>query len=311
MGSAFTIISVSVGSSARDHHTDFTLGGHTFHISRIGTNGDLKRFLALLHEYDGRADALSIGGTDFYLLVGGRRYYFKTTKLIKSMVRHSRLADGNGIKHIMGARAVALLPSLGLAPGGPKVLLTSAVDMYGMAKAFVEKGYNTDFADLLVGLQLPVLLKRLGSLRATAALILPFLTRLPLQWFYPLGDEQCEIKKNIPAVFNKADIIAGDFHQIRKNLPCNLRNKTIITNTTTPADLELLRSRGLNALITTTPRINGRSFGTNVMEAVCRCLLDKDDRRICGRDFLSVVYSLKLAPELTILNEGPVTDGEH
>jgi hypothetical protein len=311
MGSAFEIISVSLGSSARDHHANFRLAGRSFRISRIGTNGDLKRFLALLREYDGRVDALSIGGTDFYLLVGRRRYYFQTTKLIKSMVERSRLADGNGIKHIMGARAVALLRSLGLAPGGATVLLTSAVDMYGMARAFVENGYDTSFADLLVGLHLPVLLKRLGSLRGTAALILPFLTRLPLQWFYPLGDEQLEIKENIPEAFKKADIIAGDFHQIRRNLPSDLKNKIIITNTTTSSDLELLRGRGLNALITTTPRINGRSFGTNVMEAVCRCLIEKDDRRISGRDFMTIIDTLALAPELTILNKGTVTHGRH
>ncbi len=46
-----------------------------------------------------------------------------------------------------------------------------------------------------------------------------------------------------------------------------MRGKWIITNTTTAADVELARSRGVELLVTSTPRLEGRSFGTNVIEA--------------------------------------------
>jgi hypothetical protein len=51
-------------------------------------------------------------------------------------------------------------------------------------------------------------------------------------------------------------------------MPPELPGKTIITNTVTTADVELLREIGVRTLITTTPEIEGRSFGTNVMEAM-------------------------------------------
>lgn len=50
-------------------------------------------------------------------------------------------------------------------------------------------------------------------------------------------------------------------------MPNRLDGKTILTNTVTAKDRVMLREAGVRTLITTTPRVNGRSFGTNVMEA--------------------------------------------
>ena len=54
---------------------------------------------------------------------------------------------------------------------------------------------------------------------------------------------------------------------IRRFMPPRLEGKIIITNTVTAADREDLRKAGVRTLITTTPLIQGRSFGTNVLEA--------------------------------------------
>jgi hypothetical protein len=43
--------------------------------------------------------------------------------------------------------------------------------------------------------------------------------------------------------------------------------KIIATNTTTAADVELFREAGIKYLVTSTPVLEGRSFGTNMMEA--------------------------------------------
>ena len=40
-----------------------------------------------------------------------------------------------------------------------------------------------------------------------------------------------------------------------------------LTNTTTADNVDLLRKRGASKLITTTPRFEGRSVATNVLEA--------------------------------------------
>jgi len=48
-----------------------------------------------------------------------------------------------------------------------------------------------------------------------------------------------------------------------------------LTNTTTSENVEELKKRGVSLLITTTPVIEGRSFGTNVLEGVFTALLGK------------------------------------
>jgi len=55
-------------------------------------------------------------------------------------------------------------------------------------------------------------------------------------------------------------------------MPKELPGKTIITNTVTSSDVEFLRNSKAKTLITTTPEMEGRSFGTNVMEALLVCM---------------------------------------
>lgn len=61
------IISISVGSSARDHTTRHTFLGQECEISRRGTNGDFQKAIELYKELDGKVDAFGAGGVEFFL----------------------------------------------------------------------------------------------------------------------------------------------------------------------------------------------------------------------------------------------------
>ena len=50
-------------------------------------------------------------------------------------------------------------------------------------------------------------------------------------------------------------------------MPDDMRGKVVVTNTTTPEDVAMFRECGVKYLVTTTPVLEGRSFGTNMMEA--------------------------------------------
>ena len=73
----------------------------------------------------------------------------------------------------------------------------------------------------------------------------------------------------------QADLIASDFLFMRKHMPQDLQGKTVITNTTTAENIQALKDRGVKMVITTTPRYEDRSFGTNMMEAVFNSLCRK------------------------------------
>ena len=301
------ILSVSFGSPTRDHSTVIEFLGEECHITRQGTNGDFDKAVELYKQYDGKVDAFGVGGTEFHLQVGQRRYYFQDVKRIRKAIKISKAGDGNGIKGTLAKNAfIALekhLKSEGKSLKNMTGLKTNAVDRYQMAEAMVNAGIDTHFGDFMFGLGVPIVIKSLSSVRVLAAILLPIITKLPFMWFYPLGAQQEEEPNNkYPKHYGRADIIAGDFLQIRHYLPPDMSGKIIVTNTTTEKNVEMLQKRGVKILVTTTPRLEGRSFGTNVMEATLRALIDKPDNQITTADLTEMIERVPLKPNIEVLN---------
>jgi hypothetical protein len=75
----------------------------------------------------------------------------------------------------------------------------------------------------------------------------------------------------------------------------------VITNTTTPANLEFLWERGVSTVITTTPRYEGRTFGTNMMEAALTAYAGKG-RILTDLELNQLIDELELRPTVQSLN---------
>jgi hypothetical protein len=116
--------------------------------------------------------------------------------------------------------------------------------------------------------------------------------------FYGSGGAEHEPK--YVKYFEESDLLAGDFLFMRKYMPANLSGKTVVTNTTTEENIELLRSRGVKTVITTTPRLDGRSFGTNMMEAALTAYAGKG-RRLTDRELNGLIDELGLKPSVVEL----------
>jgi len=294
------VVSVSLGSSRRDSVAEVELLGERVVLERRGTDGDLERAVALIRELDGQVDAIGLGGIDLYLVAGGRRYVIKDAKRLKEAARKTPVVDGSGLKHTLERRAVGELAPL-IDWKNTKVLLPSAVDRFGLAEALWEAGAKVLYGDFIFALGLPIPLYRLSLLQKLAYLLLPVLTQLPFRLLYPTGEAQ---EKQVldwrTRYYAWADLVAGDWHYIRRYMPEDMRGKTVLTNTTTEEDLAFLRARGVRRLITTTPRLKGQSFGTNVMEALLVALAG---RELAEADYLRYIDLLGLKPQVLDLEE--------
>lgn len=302
------ILSISLGSSSRDHSTIHEFLGEKCEISRIGFNADLEKVLEAYKKHDGKVDAFGVGGLEFYLAVAEKRYYFREAKRIRSAVKKSKIGDGNGIKKILVKRSIqaleAKLNEEGKTLKGMKAFKTNAVERYVIAAALAEAGCELTFGDFMFSLGLEIPVHNLRTARILGAILLPIITQLPFRWFYPLGSAQ----DNPPEpkwgkYYNEADILAGDFVSIRAHMPDDLTGKIILTNTTTAKNVEELRERGVHLLVTSTPRLEGRTFGTNVMEATLRALIDKPDDEITEADFIDIIERIPLEPNIEVLND--------
>jgi len=290
------VVSVSLGSSTRNHSATAHILDQDFQIERQGTDGDLALAGERIRDLDGQAAAIGLGGIDLYVVAGHKRYVMRDAARLAANAHQTPVVDGSGLKHTLEREAVRYLQQQGIVNWPrEKVLLVSAVDRFGMAEELVKAGAACTFGDFLFILDLPIPLRSLGAVRRLGSLILPVATRLPFKMLYPTGDKQTQVKdsKKHRAWMEEATVIAGDFLLIRRYLPPQLQGKTIFTNTVTMADIELLRERGARQLITTTPEFDGRSFGTNVMEGVFVALGARTPD-----DYLPLLQQLKWKPRI-------------
>jgi hypothetical protein len=297
------IISVSLGSSKRDHQVELELLGEQVFIQRIGTNGDISRAIQLIKELDGKVDAFGMGGIDLYIYAGKKRYTLRDGEKIARAARITPIVDGSGLKNTLERRVIKYLDENKIISfKGKKVLMVSGVDRFGMAATLVELESDVVFGDLIFGLGIPVPLKSIKVLENVAKVIMPVVSRIPIKYLYPTGAKQESQTAKHAAYYHEADIIAGDFHFIRRYLPPRLEGKVIITNTVTADDVELLAKNGIKTLITTTPELKGRSFGTNVMEGVLVSLINKPVEELTAQDYEEMISKLALKPRIMELS---------
>ena len=297
------VVSISLGSSQRNKKVCATLFGTDFEIERVGTDGDMKKFQAMVAELDGKVDAFGVGGTDIYVYADQKRYTFQQILNLMANAKQTPFVDGSGLKNTLERAVVAELQDSGqLDFSDKRVLMVCGVDRFGMSAALAERARSIVFGDLMFGLGLPIAVRSWNQAKTLAALLLPIITRLPFQWLYPTGEKQNVNTPKFEKYFAEADVIAGDFLFIGRYMPLNLTGKTILTNTTTAENVEELKKRGVSRLITTTPVFDGRSFGTNVMEAVLVTLLNRPPAELRPEDYFRKLNELDWKPQIQELN---------
>jgi len=281
--------------------------GEEFDISRVGTDGKLDAAIAMVRELDGNVDAIGLGGIDVYLYAGRHRYALRDGLRLLEAAKITPIVDGSGLKNTLEREAVRFMQDeLGIDFHGKSVLMVSALDRFGMAQALVDAGADVLFGDFIFALDKDMPVRELHEFEELAEKYLPDACKLPFQFFYPTGKKQDKPPEpKYPQYYEQADIIAGDFHFMRQFMPERLDGKLVLTNTVTERDVAELAARGVSTLITTTPEIAGRSFGTNVLEAALVALLGKRWSDVLPEDYERLLAELHLRPRVVRLHDAP------
>ncbi len=296
------VVSVSLGSRERNHKVNAVILGEEFLIERIGTDGSIPQMIDIIRKLDGQVDAFGLGGIDLYLFAGKTKYTIKEAEKIVKTAQKTPIVDGSGLKNTLERRTLNYLKDNGWDFKNKKVLMVCAMDRFGMAETFEEYEAKVVYGDLLFSLGLPIKIYSLKTLHFLAKILMPIVRLLPFKLLYPTGNKQKLQKERYTTLFKWADVIAGDFHYIKKYMPKDLRDKVIITNTVTNKDVEDLKERGLSVLVTTTPELNGRSFGTNVMEGVLLALMGV--KELSENQYLEALDKVNFLPRIVNLQEG-------
>jgi hypothetical protein len=296
-------ISISLGSRTRDKKVTLTLLGEEITIERTGTDGDVERAIQLYNELDGQVEAFGVGGIDLGVTCAGRPYPLYDAQKLVAGVQQTPVVDGGGLKLTLEREIAQFVErEIGDEIQPKRVLITAGVDRYGSAASFDEAGYEIIFGDLGFALGIPIPIRSLRGLRLLARILMPIVGRLPLEFLYPTGEKQEQIVPKFGQWYAWATVISGDCLYIKRHMPDRLDGKVVVTNTTTPADVEAFRQRGVRYLVTSTPRVEGRSFGTNMMEAALVAIAGKG-RPLTTDELQEMLEQLDLKPTLQRLNE--------
>jgi hypothetical protein len=297
-------VSISIGSSKRNKAVEVTLLGEKVSIERIGTDGDMEAAALKYKDLDGTVDAFGMGGGDLGVMTDGKWYPFYSVLPMARYVKKTPLVDGTGLKNTLENRAAGVVDtklSEYLKVHGRRVFMAAGVDRWGMATAFVESGYEVVFGDFMFALDIPIPIYTLKQLKILAAILMPIAGRLPYSWIYPIGEKQEKRTPKYGKYFEWATIIAGDCHYIKRYMPDSMPGKVVVTNTTTAEDTELFRKAGVKYLVTTTPVLEGRSFGTNMMEAALVAVSGKG-RPLTWPELTELIDKLGFEPQVQELN---------
>jgi hypothetical protein len=283
---------------------EITLLGERISLERIGTDGDMEAAALKYKELDGKVDAFGVGGGDLGILVDGKWYEFHSVKPMVRFIKKTPVVDGSGLRNTLENKAAPFIKTqLGdyIKERGYKALIMTGSDRWGLTRSFLDSGFECVFGDFMFSLDIPIALHSAEQVKTLAALLLPIATRLPFHWIYPLGEKQEERKPKYPKYFHWATVVAGDCHYIKRYMPDDMQGKIVVTNTTTPEDVELFRKTGVKYLVTTTPVLDGRSFGTNMMEAAMVAISGKA-RPLSLDEYSELLLKLDFQPQLQELN---------
>jgi hypothetical protein len=295
-------VSISLGSSKRNKAVEIMLLGESVRIERIGTDGDEKKARQMFTDLDGKVDALGVGGIDLGVHTPWKFYPLHAALKLIQEVKRTPCVDGSGLKETLERRVMQSVEKKIGAEIQPKTaFLVAGITRYGMTESFIEAGYDCIFGDLMFGLDIPLQVRGLRAVGVLARLLMPVVGYLPLSMLYPTGEKQDSVTPKYVRYYQNNTVTAGDFLYIKQHMPEDMRGKIIVTNTTTEADVAFLKARGVKYLVTTTPLLDGRTFGTNMMEAALVAVAGKG-RTLTHAELDELIDRLGFEPTVQKLN---------
>ncbi len=295
-------VSISLGSTSRNKTVEINLLGETVRIERIGTNGDEAKARQMFRDMDGKVDAFGVGGIDLGVHTPWKFYpLYSALKLVQD-VKQTPYVDGSGVKETLETRVMQWVErKIGSEIQPKTAFLVAGITRYGMTESFIKAGYQCVFGDLMFGLDIPIAVHSMRSLNRLARILMPIVGRMPLSMLYPTGEKQEQVTPKFEKYYQGNSVTGGDFLYVKQHMPEDMRGKIIVTNTTTPADVEFLKKRGVKYLVTTTLSVDGRTFGANMVEAALIAAAGKG--RVLTTDELNaLIDQLGFEPQMQKLN---------
>jgi len=300
------VISVSLGPAEEDYAFETEFLGQDFMIRRFGTDGDTARAARLLLDWDGKADAIGLSGvrfpTPFSVGFRARRQEERLQSLAAEI--STPLTAGSALRDVAAEWAMRHIQfKFGNYFNNARVLFLSGLNTYRLAKVLSEFTPNLCFADPLIEHGIPKFLNSLQDLERYGGGVHEVLKWIP-------GKRLVTSRMPVEAwngyllrkAMQKATVIVVPYHNFHRYLANasleELGGKTVITAAAYDDRVAMLRDRGVDVIIDTTPKILARVVGLSVLEALILAALEKSPQEISDDDLLEIISEQRMDPRI-------------
>ena len=300
------VISISLDSTSRNYEISTQIFGEKIRIQRVGTDGSFLHAEELVAQFDGKVDAISLGGMNTSYRIADRTYSHKQVQKLALTAKSTPVVDGIHIKNTFLRWAISDVARKNRDIFRYKrIFFISGVRSYGLAEVLSGFTHNISFGDPIFHFNLPFTLHSLKQLKRYAKLTLPLICRSSNLRYHAFELDTRSQNPLSAKHFNQADIIVGDSVSIRCHAPGELKGKVIISDDISAADVEEFRKRGVESLVTVTPPLSERHpfVGLDVIEAIFTCFLKQPTIKRDDDDYLERAVHCDLKPHITVLNK--------
>ena len=164
-----SVVGISLGAAAQDFAFTATFLGEKLHVQRLGTDGSTARAVALVRQWDSKADAIGLGVLKDRYRAGSHRFVEKDSAKLKAVAKQALTTIGGRLGDILQEWSVRHAQiQLGNYFNNARVLFFSGITNFKLAASLLEYTQNLQFADPLRQLGVPKLLGSLDALELYA-----------------------------------------------------------------------------------------------------------------------------------------------
>ena len=294
------IISVSLGDSSLDSHFRTRFLGESFQVSRVGTDGDVKRAVQFIREAREDADVIGLGRVHEHYTVGTDTFIRPETRKLERIADSTPVTTGARLREIVQEWTLRTAQAeLGNIFNNARVLFLSGTLNYRLASVMAEFTDNLSFADPIAQFGLPNLLHSLGALELYASGTHPILRfeggKSVLASVTPMRFLNHMVLRR---AVKDAHVVVAPYEQLEHYDSEELAGKTVVTSTVSDSRLEALGEKGVRLVLDCSIQPFKHTVGLNVVEAMVMAALDKGAEAVTHDDYLEIFTDLELKPRI-------------
>jgi len=301
------ITNISLGTEDDDYKIETKFLGKKFSIQRIGTDGDINKAEDLLLKWNKKAAAICLSGFKFPYTIGSKKMPNKETSELLELCSQLQTPVTTG-ETLRGVSQEWCIRHLQFQFGNnyftnARVLFFSGLTSATIAKVISEYTDNLTFADPILQNGVPKYLNSVNELKFYADKVYEALKWLP-------GKKLSSAAPPIKAMndylmrkaIKKASVIVVPQYDFFKYLDHytedDLDGKIVITSTAYDDRVNLLKEKGVDVIIDTTPKVFDKVVSVSVIEALMVAALDIPKGDAMKDDLLEIISEQRMDPRV-------------